>query len=396
MTTPAFDNTGLTIPQYTDEVGAMNGALQGKIRSDLDTDPDQPIGQIVGIIVAALVQVYEDVQSIIDAMDPDNAEDAALDNVCALTGTRRNLDERGTVAIDCVLAGGTIIPATARVSLDTDAANVWQVNAPFRAPSDGTYRLAFTAVNVGAILATAGHLTVIATPVAGWSSATNTLDAMPGALTETNADLRVRRVDELSAEGAANVSATSGAAEKINGVISATTLQNTTMVTDANGLPPKSYRLIIWDGVSPAAANQAIFDCVLANQPAGIEPSGAIAGTSTDARGDVWPVAFSRAPQTPITVAITIVKDSTFPTAGAAALEAAIVVDGMENRKVGQIASVDRTRAVCFRRNDDGTFVIPGIVSITSCTLNGATADIDPGPLGIATYDTSRTTVTVT
>jgi len=396
MTTPAFDGTGLAIPQYTDEVAAMNGDLQGEIRSDLDLDPDQPMGQIVGIVCSAVVQGYEDLQSVYDAMDPDNAEKAALDNLCALTGTKRDLDLRGQVAVDCVLSAGTVVPATAQVALDTDATNVWQVSSSFKAPSNGTYRLTFIAVNVGAVLAPAHHLTTIVTPVTGWTSATNPVDATPGALTETDPDLRIKRVEELAAQGAANISATSAAAEKITGVISATTLQNKTMAVDSNGLPPKSYRLIIWDGVTPGAADQDILNCVLANQPCGIQPDGAITGTATDDLGNVWPVAFTRAPQTAITVVITIVKDSTFPAGGGAALQAAIVADGMENRKVGQVASVDRTKAVCFARNDDGTFKIPGIVSITLCTLNGGGVDISPGPLGIATYDTSRTTVNVT
>lgn len=91
----------------------------------------------------------------------------------------------------------------------------------------------FLAQTYGPISAPANSLTEILTPVAGWASLTNPQAGVTGRDQETDAELRLRRVQSLHLLGAATVEAIrSRLLQEVDGVSSVIVFENVTMTQD--------------------------------------------------------------------------------------------------------------------------------------------------------------------
>lgn len=91
----------------------------------------------------------------------------------------------------------------------------------------------FLAQTYGPIAAPAGSLTIILTPIAGWTTLTNPQAGITGRDQETDAELRLRRAFSLHILGAATVEAIrSRLLQEVPGVTSVTVLENVTLTQD--------------------------------------------------------------------------------------------------------------------------------------------------------------------
>lgn len=179
-----------------------------------------------------------------------------------------------------------------------------------------------TCVNTGPIPSFAFSLTNIVTPVPGLDSIVNIIDGVIGRNIETDTEYRQRRNESLQIAGSATIEAIRSELLQTIGVNQALVFENTTFVTDVNGLPGKSFACYVDGG-----DEQNIADAIFASKPAGIESFGTITKTVTDSQGFNHSIEFSR----PIDKNIWIELDiSTGPTfiATAADIQAAIVAYG--------------------------------------------------------------------
>lgn len=168
------------------------------------------------------------------------------------------------------------------------------------------------ATTFGPVIAPAFSLTQIDTPVVGLNAATNPTDALVGRNIETDAEVRVRAAVGQRARGSATVEAIRARLLEVSGVTQAIVFNNVNTVTDANGLPPKSFRAYVQGG-----ENQDIFDSIWANKPAGIKADGAILGTVIDSQGISQQVAFERPVVKQVYLTVNIYKNvATFPLNG--------------------------------------------------------------------------------
>lgn len=382
-------NAGLIPATFAELVTELEEGELAEIDPELDTASDQPIGQINGVFGAKLLALWELLHTAYYAFDEESAEGVLMDNLAALTGTYREPARAGTVKVNCTLVSGTPLPSTATVSRAGEPSNQWRIKEAFTAPSTGVHSLTFVSTVTGVRNAAAGELTVIDTPVSGWSLATNPTDATPGRDRESTEELRTRRRIELPAQGACNVPTTAAAVVQVDGVRSVVALENTSARVDANGLPPKSFKVIVWDGVEENASNADIFEAIYKNKPGGILSFGAIGGTRTDEFGNVHNLAFDRMTQVEITVTISIRIDSdTY--AGDAALKASIVAYGDALKGGATVV----TRAIIAK----ALSTVAGITDAPACDIScpGVTpgeANIPISVGSIAVFDTSRVTV---
>lgn len=96
--------------------------------------------------------------------------------------------------------------------------------------TDQSSPISFVALNYGAVPCPVGTLTTILTPIAGWTSITNTEEGAIGRLIETDAELRVRRADSIRLFGAATVeSIRARIRQQVSGVTSALVFENRTL-----------------------------------------------------------------------------------------------------------------------------------------------------------------------
>jgi uncharacterized phage protein gp47/JayE len=83
--------------------------------------PAQSIaGQEIAIMADGLAAQWELQEAVYNALDPTGATDAALDQVCALSGTVRDAASYSTVTCTCTGTAGTILPAQ-RIATVTDS-----------------------------------------------------------------------------------------------------------------------------------------------------------------------------------------------------------------------------------------------------------------------------------
>lgn len=89
--------------------------------------------------------------------------------------------------------------------------------------------ITFLAEDFGPIPCPVGALTNIITPIAGWQSITNEFAGVTGLTIETDAQLRIRRLNSLSASGFATVEAIRSKLLQVAGVIAALVYENTSL-----------------------------------------------------------------------------------------------------------------------------------------------------------------------
>jgi len=342
-------------------------------------DPNEPDGQVVGIISERLAELWELANAVYGSQDPDEAIGQAQDAVCAITGTQRDPASRSTVTLTATgtpntllnsgreasvistgdrfrtLANATITavtawaPTTSYVPGDrrTNSGKVYlcitagtsagsggptgngsdivdnTVHWRYLGDGTGAIDVAAEAAETGPTSGVAFSITVIETPVSGWDSVTNILDAVVGSDVESHEHLRAKRESELSAAGSATIEAIRTDILKVAGVLSCTVYQNTTMATDADGRPPKSIEAVV-EGGADADIRAAIFATVAA----GIETHGSVSGTVTDSQGFTWTIKFNRPTIKNIWVRVDVIKNpSVFPVDGSDQIKAAIVGD---------------------------------------------------------------------
>jgi hypothetical protein len=285
----------------------------------------------------------------------------------------------------------------------TDGAVTWQ----FVGQGAAMALVECTATLTGPLTSPAYTCVVIVTPIAGWFGTWNPLDGLVGSNVETDSAYRLRRDEEIGAEGTGYLNAIRAAILKVgagtdNPVTACTVFENITDETNAAGDPPHSIEALVQGGDNLAVAT-AIFN----NLPAGIQPFGqtnTVTETIADSAGNPQTVQFSR--PNPITIyvviAVTINPESpNFISADAgvagspatvAAIQQAIVVWG---NALGSGFSVDQSfvSAQAFIAN-------LGAWQVTSCTVGTA-----PSPVGsevvitgreIPSFPTNGSTISVT
>jgi len=214
----------------------------------------------------------------------------------------------------------------------------------------------------------------------------NSLDATLGRNQEVDSELRTRRVALLRVTGSAALDALRAHLLELDGVIQVLMLENTTMTTDGDGLPPKSYEAIIYGGTDADIA-QSIFDI----GPEGIESFGTTVVVVYDSQSIPHNIGFSRPTPLPMYISAVLVIDPlTFPSDGIVQAKVALNTYG-DALQVG-----DDVIALAFKATP---LTVPGVIDVTTFKIDTAnpptnTANITVSPTSLATFDTSRMTVT--
>lgn len=168
-----------------------------------------------------------------------------------------------------------------------------------------------TATATGPVIANAGTLTVIATPISGLTNVLNVQDAIVGMDVEEDNVYRARMNQELQIAGAGTPEAIRAKLLQVPGVTSAIVFENVFAVVDINGLPAHSFQCFVMGG-----ADADIALAIWRAKPAGIQSFGNISYTITDSQGLQHEIFFSRPTQVPIFIIANITVDLDYPVDG--------------------------------------------------------------------------------
>lgn len=441
----------------------IDAAQRAGLGSSLALGDGSVLGFVNGIMAERYGELWDVMQVVAAMFDPDAALDSSLDVTCSLTGTFRQRATSSIVLLTLCGTAGTLIPGapngagslvatvstgakfstiqdatiaalvswvtgTAYIAGDraTNASRAYQaltsgtsgatppsstaddfndggVHWQYLGEGPGAVDVQATSLETGPVVAAAADLSAIQTPIAGWQSARNLLDATLGTNLMTNEDLRVLREAEIATDGVSTAAAIKAALLQIGtGILSVTVFANLTDVTDANGLPPHAVECLVRTSWSPGdPQDQEIVDTIFANVAAGIATfaaagPGAQVGTAIDSEGVSHTINWSRPAEVPIYVDITLTYDAaSYPGDGDAEIKAAIVAFGAA-QSTGKDAVAVGLGAQAFK--------VPGVFDVPrSGSLGGTLISTAPGPTvdttiaislrQLATFDTSRITV---
>jgi uncharacterized phage protein gp47/JayE len=247
------------------------------------------------------------------------------------------------------------------------------------------------AQNTGAIAAPAGTLTVIETPIFGVDSVVNLLDANVGRELETDAELRLRRLESLQRAGTATVNGIVTTLRQVSGVTNAFVIENNQDTVDGDGRPPHSYEAYVDGG-----EDQDILDTIWETKPAGIETVGNFSGNVIDSQGFVQVVKFSRPTTADIWLEVDITKNTdpsetggVYPANGDDLVRDAVLSYG-NTFEIGQDVVLVR-----FFNAINGIPGVLGIVIRAGFAPNPTgTVNLAIGPTELAKFDASRLEVT--
>lgn len=442
---PGLTINGFTIPSQEEIREEINDRLRAAFGTSIDLSDGSLLGNFVGIMSERYALLWELSEAINSSQSPDGATGVLLDALCALTGTLRRLARPSTVVMTLVGDDASPVPTGSRASVTStgeefvttedvtlEALDAWvaltvyalgdrvsNMGSSWQATDPGTSAGAggpdpagleqgdttvdsgvvwmllgegdavadaeSESANNGPIVGLAGDITTIETPVTGWNSVFNVLDAEEGEAEETDEDLRIRRELELARAGTSTVDAIRADLLSVDEVTSVRVFNNPTDGT-VDGMPPHSVEALIRGG-----DNQAIFDQLLASVAAGIATFGGVSGTALDSQGTSHTEQFSRPTEIPIYVDVEIIYNAElYPADGAAQIKAAIVAYGDAQETGKNVVSSALVGAIFAG--------VAGIIDVTVCHVSIAINPTVPTTIAIAlrelaVYDTSRITI---
>lgn len=383
-----------------DTVQQVLTRIQGKQRATisprLDLSTASVLGQINGIFADELGTALESLEIAYHGFDPDMAEGFLLTSLGKLTGTPRRGASNSLVTLDCELEEDTVLLSGINfAAVDGDTTSLWTPVEDFTAPSTGTHEVVFMALVPGPVTAAPGTITVIQTAVSGWSSVNNPAEAQTGREIDDDPTLRERREAQLTAAGSATVQAIRADVLTIAEVLSCTVFENDSDDT-VDGMPPHSIEVLVFDGETPAADDDAIAQKIWESKAAGIQTVGTSSGTAVDSLGVERTVYFSRPEILEIYVSLTVTAGADYVAQGGdAALALYISEQASAIHETGSDVKWRRIDSLAFQ------FGVPGVTveDVTAFTLDTissplSTSNISVGPRQIASFDASRIVIT--
>lgn len=433
-------------------VAEREAAWRQTFGESIDTAPEGPIGQCIALEAEREAKLWELAEAAYGSLDPDKAVGQAQDAVGAITGTLRRGPKSSTVtltltgtpttALDVgrvvsVLLTGSRFKTLAAVVIGALAAratttaylvgarvysgtNAWEcigagtssgsataLVAPSASPwtvTDGTVvwywlgagtgavDVAAASEVLGAVVAAAGTLRSIETPVAGWDGAANLEDALLGREVEGWADFRERREQELVANGGSLVESIRNAImnpDNCPGVIECRVFQNSDYLPNLDGMPPNSIEVVVRGGADADIWNTIWFS----GAAGGIYTHGTEVGTVVDSQNEDQTVRFSRFEEVEIWIAMTVKRFTrTFPVTGADDVRAAVVAFGAESGS-GKNAVPHGIRAQAWK--------VPGVLDVPVCNvgiaINPTTeTEVIISTRQVAVFSSARIAITLT
>lgn len=363
----------------------LQDAMRAIFGPDINLDPDTVDGQTLGIFAESISNLDQLAEAVYLALNPQTASDVFLSRLVELNGIRRIPGAYSTVTLECGGTQGTTIPAGSLVKHVTTGAS-FQTLADAIIGGSGTASVAAQATTYGATLAPSGTLTKIDTPIYGWQTVTNALDAVPGRLEETDEQLRIRRALSTATPAQSIIDSIYGAIANLTQVRAVKVWENPTHAVDMLGLPPHSIYTVVEGG-----ADADIGKMLWLKKTAGTTLVGTTTVAVADTMANSHDMKFSRPAYTNVYVTVNLSLRPGWPADGAARIKQAIVDWALLNQDIGEEVTQSRLY--------DPVNSVPGH-SVSSLLIGTAPAPAGSANIavpfdGLAKFDSARIVVNI-
>lgn len=245
------DATGFKYPDYPTILNEVTNEFKSIYGIDAYVNPDSQDGQNLAVRATAIYDTLQFLAGGLTQFSPTFAQGAWLSSTVKLNGITRQSSTYSTV--DLVLVG-----TTGTILTDCKAEDIngkkWLIPIT-TIPLSGTITVTATAELAGAITASSGTVTKIATPTIGWQSVNNVSSAVSGRDTENDATLRQRQKTSTAMPSLSVLDGLTGNISNLSGVTRNKSYENDSNVTDSDGIPAHSIAEIVEGGVSADIAS---------------------------------------------------------------------------------------------------------------------------------------------
>ncbi|NIR31659.1 MAG: hypothetical protein GWN84_20575 [Gammaproteobacteria bacterium] len=353
-------------------------------------EADDPFGEAVLVLTGKVGELWEVAEALNASQDPDQNGGAAQDGTAALTGTRRRAATKSKVTATVNLDDGTSIAVGDARAYVTGNPSAIFANTETMVNNSGepaNVLVEFEAEEAGAVAAPANTLQNIVDPIAGWNSIDNTSAATLGAPLESDAQLRLRREQELAAAGGCTDPGMTADLSQVSGVTSVQVWENWKSYTDSEGRPQKSFECVVVGGTDADIAKD-----IWEGKPLGIETYGLQSQAHVDSEGVTQTVFFTRPTTQLVGVAIELFEvGPDYP--GDVALKQAIydlTSDPTSESYLGVGDDVFATMIACIVRDNDGIDFDVSVASTTILTVAAGSRSVVIGSREIASIEDSE------
>lgn len=298
--TPYIDETGIHIPTYTDIRNHLVDEARRIFGQDIYLAPDSADYVYISIMAEKIYDSYQLAAACFADRSPATATGVGLSSLVKLNGLRRHGASRSVATVELMGTAGTKINGGV---IKDAAGEKWDLPTAVLIGSEGKATVEAKTQRPGKIVALAGEINQIETPVYGWDSVANILAAVPGSEIETDARLRYRQSISTQAPSRTILEGAEGAVLALTGVTRAVSYENDTAATDEHGLPPHSICLVVEGGEEEAIAQEIYF-----HKTPGAGTYGDIEVDVINGQGRSTKIRFFRPIMVPIKVQVSVKK----------------------------------------------------------------------------------------
>ena len=357
---------------------------------DIETSDRSPLGLYIQTTSWEESKLWDEMENVYFSAFIDDAEGKQLDALVKYIGLYRKPALQSIGYLEIIGREGKIIPQGLRGRTER--------GVQFETTRDVTILDGRAIAPIRAIIAgrtgnvTSNSINRLVNPQQGITSVNNIERTSGGLEIESDEELRDRYYRSLSRKGKATRAAIEAALLELPTVKDALVLENVSMQTDPNGIPPKSIAPFIFDGDAMEVA-QSILD----TKSAGIQSYGNIIIHVNDSRGYPQQIGFTRATAIDVYVSITLIRNNMFRPgyeeqikSNALRYIGGLAQDGTEYRGLGLGQTIIHSRIVALTA-DSG--IDDAIVKISIDNENWSESNIDIPITQIAITDYEKVVV---
>ena len=269
---PSVGPAGLTIPSYQDILDDNIAQFLSIFGANQYVGNDSAIYQLLSILSLKQSDTCEALQYVYNNTSPLTAIGAGLDRIVKINGIARLPYTYSTAALTLIGTPGTVINNGEAEDVN---GNLWRLPTSVTITGSGFAIVTGTCTTAGNVTAEPDTITIIATPVGGWTSVTNAGAAVPGTPVETDSQLRARQAISVAAPSLTRLAGTIADLLALAGVTRINVLENPTGGIDGYGNPPHSLTCVV-DGT---ATNLAVATVIYNNRGIGCLTNGDVSGS---------------------------------------------------------------------------------------------------------------------
>lgn len=394
---PSVTSAGLVVPNYQ---SILNDNIQQFLNifgQNQYVGQDSAIYQLISVFSLKLADTNAGLQLAVNQMSPQTAVGAGLDRCLKYNGLARAAYTYSTCAVTLYGTAGTEVKNGSAQDVN---GNIWALPTLVTIAAGGTSVTA-TCTTPGNTTAEIGDIKYIATPVSGWSSVTNLVEATAGNSVETDSQARARQAISVALPSVTRLASTVAAVLAVPGVKRiapgyptpggpGSSIENPTGSTDSWGNPAHSISMVV-DGGADADVAMAIYGARGIGCYTNGNTSVAVADPNT---GYPMTIRYWRPTYLNVFVLATIHGYNVTPTTATISKVQTAIINYLNALAIGETASVGAINYTAMSVNTSLAQPSFGVTSLligtaaaspTGNTTNGSTAVTVSSGTGIAT-----------